>query len=98
MNSHLILGDIEVNTINGRKLPQNATFIINNNNINEVGKISIPFFELQLKEPIMFNCLYNNETFYPDYQWNTKEKILELDFAFKPNASAIIKLVFILNN
>lgn len=98
MNSQLILGDIEVNTINGRKLPQNALFTINPNNINDVGKISIPFSELLLNAPIMFNCLYNNETFYPDYYWNTKEKKLELDFAFKPNASAKIQLVFILNN
>jgi hypothetical protein len=98
MNSQLILGDIKVNTINGRKLPQNAEFSINVNNISNDGIINIPFSALSLKAPVVFNCIFNDETFYPDYKWNLITKELELNFAYKPDKNTNIKLIFILNN
>ena len=57
-NKALILGDIEVNTINGRTLPENAVYTLNNNKIID-GKIEINFTELKIKTPITFQCLIN---------------------------------------
>jgi hypothetical protein len=48
MDKRLILGDIDVNTINGRILPKNAEFVLNNTNFNGTSIINIPFGDLKI--------------------------------------------------
>ena len=90
----LILGDIEVNTINGRILPENASYTINIKKIIE-GKIEIPFTELKINSPIIFQCLVNDELFFPDINW--LETSVILDFGYTPKLNEIIKIIYIFN-
>jgi hypothetical protein len=48
IDNRLILGDIDVNTINGRILPKNAEFVLNITNFYETSKINIPFNDLKI--------------------------------------------------
>lgn len=86
-----------MNTINGRVLPFKTHYGLPISGFNEEGKISIPFNELQIDSPINFNCLYNNEIFYPNIEWNITGLILELDFGVKPAETDKLEIIFIFN-
>lgn len=47
MDNRLILGDIDVNTINGRILPENAEFVLNISNF-EHNIIKVYFTDLKI--------------------------------------------------
>jgi len=94
-NSTLILGDILVNTINGKKLPKNFEYIIDNTKIDSSGKISILFSELNISNITNFSILYNNEIYYPDIKWFSNS--VQLDFGKAVNSQDNIKIIFIQN-
>jgi hypothetical protein len=48
IDNRLILGDIDVNTINGRILPKNAEFVLNIKNFYKTSKINISFDDLKI--------------------------------------------------
>lgn len=84
----LILGDIDINTINDRKLLElelsadefdsNGLIVLTS---NELGNIS---------NPIFLNCWYENELIYPDIKWDEENNILTLIFGFQLKNKIII--------
>lgn len=86
----LILGDIEVNTINGKR------FLEKKFKKSDIvgGIITISLEELGLIEkPVFLTCKYNDEIIYPDITWISEN--LELDFGFDLDETDEIKIFYI---
>lgn len=91
MDSTLILGDIDINTINGKHILNQSEYIINPSSINQNGIVQLTFNQLQITKPISFIILYNNEIYFPDITWLYNK--VQIDFGKEVDNQDIIKLI-----
>jgi len=94
----LLLGDILVNTINGKKLPSTTTYTTTMTRVGN-GRLAINKSEFSANTPFYFNVYLESSDgntlteFFPDINWSLTQLILD----FGKYYNNIVRIVYVAN-
>jgi hypothetical protein len=96
--NQLLMGDIQVHTINNLPFPNIATYILDNTSIND-GIISLEydeFFKVNKEKHTVLNVFFEHdnisEQIYPDITWETNT--LKIDLGFTPSENEKVYVTY----